>query len=54
MKRNDKKQEKPAQEERKAPQTLDLDDLDQVQGGSIANVSYTSTADISSGTQSKI
>ena len=53
MQKNDK-QEKPAQEERKAPQALDLDDLNKVQGGSIANVSYTSTSDISGDTRSKI
>lgn len=53
MKKNDKK-ETSVQEEKKAPQTLDLDDLDQVQGGSIGNVSYTRTSNISSNTKSKI
>lgn len=42
------------QEEKKAPQELDLDDLNQVQGGSIGSVSYTSTSDVSRDTQSKI
>ena len=36
------------------PQELDLDDLDMVQGGSIANVQYSKTSGISSDTRDKI
>lgn len=40
--------------EKNAPQDLNLDDLDAVQGGGLGNVSYSSTSSISSNTASKI
>jgi hypothetical protein len=51
---SDKTEKKVPEHEKKAPQELNLDDLDVVQGGSLANVSYTSTSSISSNTKSKI
>ncbi|MCC8161200.1 MAG: hypothetical protein LIO53_07870 [Oscillospiraceae bacterium] len=41
-------------ETKKAMQEIDLDDLENVQGGSIKNVSYTKTTPISSDTKNKI
>ena len=35
-------------------QEIDLEDLEQVTGGSISNVNYTKTGDISNDTKSKI
>ena len=46
--------EKKVPETEKKPQELDLDDLDVVQGGSIANVQYSKTSDISEDTRNKI
>ncbi|MBR4210854.1 MAG: hypothetical protein IKR84_00485 [Oscillibacter sp.] len=51
---SDKTEKKVPEQEKKAPQELNFDDLDAVQGGSLANVSYTSTSNISSNTRSKI
>ena len=51
---SDKKEKKVPEQEKKAPRELNLDDLDAVQGGSIANVSYTKTTSISQGTRDKI
>ena len=49
------KSEKKVQEtEKNAPQELNLDDLDAVQGGSLRNAGYTSTSNISSNTANKI
>ncbi len=42
------------QTEKTAPQALNLDDLDTVQGGSLKNVSYSETSAISADTASKI
>ena len=51
---SDKNEKKVPEQEKKAPQELNLDDLGVVQGGSIANVSYTRTSNISSNTRDKI
>jgi len=51
---SDKSEKKAPQKEQKAPQELNLDDLDVVQGGSLRNVSYTDTVDISEDTENKI
>lgn len=40
--------------EEKERQEIDLDDLEQVTGGSIKNVQYTKTVEISQDTKSKI
>lgn len=53
MKKNDKR-ETSAQEEKKAPLELNLDDLDAVQGGSLGNVSYSGTSSISQSTRDNI
>ena len=41
-------------EKKNAPQELNLDDLDVVQGGNLGNVQYTKTTSISADTRSKI
>ena len=44
----------PETEKKQNPQELDLDDLDTVQGGSIANIRYTETTAISKDTRDNI
>ena len=44
----------PETEKKNAPQELDLDDLDAVQGGSLGSVQYTKTSNISRDTRDKI
>ena len=51
---SDKNEKKVPEKEKNAPQELKLDDLDAVQGGSLRNVSYTDTTEISADTASKI
>ncbi|MBQ7682621.1 MAG: hypothetical protein IJT31_10505 [Oscillibacter sp.] len=51
---SDKTEKKVPEQEKKAPQELNLDDLDAVQGGSLRNVSYSSTSSISQNTRDKI
>ena len=48
------KRKKTLSNEEAEEQEIDLDDLEQVTGGSISNVNYTKTGDISNDTKSKI